>query len=212
MEKMMKDKGDQMADTELKLPSGEIRYGFTNDYMFRAVLQRNNNVLKHLLAALLEIDVSQITSCEITNPIVLGENMDDKTCVMDVRVLLNDSQLINLEMQIGHLENWPNRSVFYLSRLFCNIHSGENYNRIKPSMHIGILTELLFDDVKEFYSEYLLMNTKNQRIFSRNFSLRVLQLSQLETVPEERRDSELYKWAKLFRAKTCRLVSSKRPR
>lgn len=133
---------------------------------------------------------------------MLGESLDDKTCIMDVRVLLNDSRLINLEMQIGHLENWPNRSIFYLSRLFCNIHSGENYSRIKPSIHIGILTELLFDDVKDFYSEYLLMNTKNQRVFSRNFSLRVLQLSQLEMVPEEKRDSELYKWARLFRART----------
>lgn len=54
------------------------------------------------------------------------------------------------------------------------------------------MTELLFDDVTDFYSEYLLMNTKKRRVFSRNFSLRVLQLSQLEMVPEEKRDSDLY--------------------
>lgn len=196
------EKNNSLWDTDLKLPKGKIRYGLTNDYMFRAVLQKNNNVLKHLLAALLKISVSEIASCEITNPIVLGESIDDKSCVMDIRILLNNQRLINLEMQIGHLENWPNRSLFYLSRLFCNIHPGENYNLIKPSIHIGILTEQLFDDVKDFYSEYLMMNTKNQRIFSRNFSLRVLQLSQLETASEAEKASELYQWAKLFLAKT----------
>lgn len=72
MASTMNKDNDFVLGTELKLPSGEIRYGFTNDYMFRAVLHKNNNVLRHLLAALLEIDVSQIASCEITNPIVLG--------------------------------------------------------------------------------------------------------------------------------------------
>ena len=185
-----------------EFPRGPLTYGLTNDYMFRAILQRSNNVLKHLLAALLDIEVSQIIACEITNPIVLGESIDDKTCVMDVRVLLNDHQLINLEMQVGNLENWSNRAIFYLSRLFCNIHHGENYRHIKPSMHIGILTKPLFPDMHEFYSEYLLTNTKNQHIFSSNFSLRVLQLSQLETLSEEEKSSELYYWAKLFLATT----------
>ena len=53
-----------------EFPRGPLTYGLTNDYMFRAILQRSNNVLKHLLAALLDIEVSQIISCEITNPIV----------------------------------------------------------------------------------------------------------------------------------------------
>lgn len=53
-----------------------------------------------------------------------------------------------------------------------------------------------------FYSEYLLKNVQTNRVFTGKFSIRVLNLGQLENVPEEGRDSELYYWARLFRAKT----------
>lgn len=186
----------------LKNASGPIAYGLTNDYMFRAVLQRSNETLKRLLSALLITPYENIASCEITNPIVLGESIDDKTCIMDVRVMLNNNRLINLEMQMGHLDNWCNRALFYLCRLFCNIRSGQDYSKILPAMHIGILSESPFNDMDEFYSEYLLTNTKHPHIFSRNFSLRMLNLNQLDHIPEKERTSELCLWARLFKART----------
>ena len=51
---------------------GTIEYNMTNDYMFRAVLQKNNYVLKGLISSLLHIPIEEIKSVEITNPIVLG--------------------------------------------------------------------------------------------------------------------------------------------
>jgi len=35
--------------------TGVIDYGFTNDYMFRAILQKNKKVLKALICALLHL-------------------------------------------------------------------------------------------------------------------------------------------------------------
>lgn len=180
--------------------SGPVRFGFTNDYMFRAVLQNSNYALRHLLSALLDISSEEILSCKITNPIILGENINDKTCILDIRVILNNNRLINLEMQTGNFTYWPNRSLFYLSRLFCNISAGQEYSQIKPSLHIGILTESPFKDASSFYSEYLMMNPKNNHIFSRNFSIRMLDLSQTDNVSEDVRSSDLYQWACLFKA------------
>ena len=51
---------------------GEIPYGMTNDYMFRAVLQSNNKVLRGLICSLLRLSESEVNSVVITNPIVLG--------------------------------------------------------------------------------------------------------------------------------------------
>lgn len=121
---------------------------------------------------------------------------------MDVRVLLNNNRLINIEMQMGHLDNWCNRALFYLCRLFCNIRRGQDYSSILPAIHIGILTDSPFRDMTSFYSEYLLTNTKQAHIFSRNFSIRMLNLNQLDNVPESERTSELYFWACLFKATT----------
>lgn len=79
--------------------TGVIEYGMTNDYMFRAVLQNNVKVLKGLICSLLHYREDEVKSVQIMNPIELGKLMDDKTFVLDVKVLLNDDTLINLEMQ-----------------------------------------------------------------------------------------------------------------
>ena len=80
--------------------SGPIPYNLMNDYMFRVVLQENELVLRGLIGSLLNLDQSEIKSAVITNPIKLGEQIDDKTFVLDIHVLLNDDTYMNLEMQI----------------------------------------------------------------------------------------------------------------
>lgn len=62
-------------------PTGKIRYTMRNDYMFKAVLQKNKKALTGLLAALLYKPVESITDIVIMNPIELGETIDDKTCI-----------------------------------------------------------------------------------------------------------------------------------
>ena len=40
--------------------TGTIAYGFTNDYMFRAILQKNSGVLKALICSMLHISPDQV--------------------------------------------------------------------------------------------------------------------------------------------------------
>lgn len=58
--------------------TGKITYNFTNDYMFRAILQRNVTVLKGLICSLLHLRPEHITDITITNPIELGKTIDNK--------------------------------------------------------------------------------------------------------------------------------------
>lgn len=46
----------------------------TNDYMFCAVLQSKNNVLRGLVCSLLYLSETEVISVEITNPIILRES------------------------------------------------------------------------------------------------------------------------------------------
>ena len=46
------------------------------------------------------------------------------------------------------------------------------------------------------------MNTKTHKIFNRKFALRVLDLTQLEKVSEEEKETDLYYWAKLFQSRS----------
>ena len=184
----------------------EVEYGLTNDYMFRSVFQTSKEALKGLLSALLYIPEEEILSCEICNPIILGTAIDEKTCILDIRVVLNGNKQINLEMQMGSVENWTDRSVFYLCRMFTDMKKGLDYTQTKPSIHIGIMMKSPIPEDAAFYNEYALKNRRTGYEFTGKIAIHVLDLSCLEQVPEEERNSALYYWACVFKAKTWKEV------
>ena len=184
----------------------EVEYGLTNDYMFRSVFQASEEALKGLLSALLYILEEEILSCKICNPIILGDAIDEKTCILDIRVLLNNSKQINLEMQMGSVENWTDRSVFYLCKMYTDIKKGLDYTEAKSSIHIGIMMKSPIPEDAAFYNEYALKNRRTGYEFTGKIALHVLDLSYLEQVPEEERNSALYYWACVFKAKTWKEV------
>lgn len=192
--------------------SGPIPYNLTNDYMFRVVLQENELVLRGLIGSLLNLEQSEIKSTVVTNPIKLGEQIDDKTFVLDIHVLLNDDTHLNLELQLLNQGNWPERSLNYLCRSFDSLQHGEDYIESMRAIHIGILDFTLFEDYPEFYADYRMMNVKNHHIYSDKFILNVLDLTQIELATDEDRKCELDYWARLFKAGTwedLRMVAEK---
>lgn len=196
----MSETPSQFNTAVLQKLSGPIRYRITNAYMFVAVLHKNRETLCHLLASLLHIQREEITSVEILNPITLGEAVDEKDCILDLLVLLNNNMKINLELQVENEKNWDNRSVYYLARKLCDLSSGEDYNSLKPMIHIGILDFNYPKDNQEFYQQNILMNKKTHRIYSDKMQLNVLCLTQIENATDEDHNSGLYNWAKVFKA------------
>lgn len=182
--------------------TGKIDYTLTNDYMFRAVMQKNEKVLRGLICSLLRLDAKDIKSVNILNPIVLGEYYGDKDFVLDVKVMLNNEKIINLEMQVGEQDYWNNRSLSYLCAIFDNLEKGDGYSQIKPSYHIGILNFTLFPKYPEFYATNKMMNIKKNYIYNDNFTLNVLDLTQIDLATDEDKDYKLDYWAKLFKAST----------
>lgn len=181
---------------------GKVDYGMTNDYMFRAVLQENKIVLKGLICSLLHLKDYEVCSVEITNPIQLGKSIDAKTFVLDIHVILNNNQIINLEMQMTNLKNWPERSLSYLCRVFDQLNKGEDYSEAKPVTHIGFLNFAATNNTPEFYATYKLLNTKTQELYSDKFALRVVDLTQINLATEEDKLYRIDYWARLFTAKT----------
>lgn len=197
------------SDTSCHLGmSGPMRFRFTNDYLFRATLQTSDLALKGLVCALLGLSMKDIKECVIENPIELGKTIDEKTSILDVKILLNSSELLNIELQVSDEGDWTDRSLFYLCRAFDNLHSGSSYHDLKKTIHIGILDFQLFEDEQEFYSEYKMINQKTGKVYNDKFILRVLELTQINNVPKELLDSDLHLWARLFKASDWEEVSA----
>lgn len=62
--------------SELQKAHGKLDYPLTNDYMFRALFQKNNKALRGLVSSLLRLPIAEIQSVEITNPIIIGDDYD----------------------------------------------------------------------------------------------------------------------------------------
>lgn len=180
-----------------------IQYNMTNDYMFRYILQKNEKVLRGLICALLHLKPEDIISVEIKNPIDLSKNITGKDFVLDIKILLNNNQLINLEMQVKNEFNWADRSLTYLCRAFDQLQSGQEYEETLPVIHIGFTNFTLFPDAPEFYATYRMINIKNHsQVYSDKFTLSVVDLTQIDNATEDDKSSKIDYWARLFKAKT----------
>ena len=190
------------ARTEPAAMTGAIDYPLMNDYMFRSVMQSNENVLKGLLCSLLHLNPEEVRVVQVLNPIELGEKISDKEFILDIKILMNNNTAINLEMQVNNQYNWPERSLVYLSRLFDGLNKGEAYRAVKPAYQIGILNFTLFPKYPEFFSTYKMLNIKNYQKYSDKFTIHVLDLTQIHLAEQEDKEYDLDRWARLFNALT----------
>lgn len=186
----------------LSQAAGPVTIRMTNDYLFHAMLQHDNEALKGLVGALLHLKQEEIISAVITNPIDLGESIADKDFILDVKLLLNNSAIINIELQVINRKNWPERSLSYLCRTFNNLNPGDGYLAIKPAIHIGLLDFTLFPGSPEFFATYRMMNVKNHIIYSDKLSLSVVDLTHIDLATEEDKLYRIDSWASLFKATT----------
>ena len=183
----------------LEKRTGKLAFTLTNDYLFKILLQKNEDILCALLSSL---PPDAIHSVAITNTIDPGTVVTDKGNILDVKLILNNRQILNLEMQAKNEHNWPERSLFYLCRSFDNVSKGQDYLSVLPVHHIGILNFSLDGMPKQFYSHYYLTEQHTHTIYTTKFRLSVLDLTQAGLANKADRRHFLHLWAAVFRATT----------
>lgn len=150
----------------------------------------------------MKINYIRRVTVTITNQIILGEKIDEKTYWLDINVLMNDNTIINLEMQVENEHNWVDRSLQYVCRNFSTLQKGREYNDSKPVIHIGFLNYTLFPECPEFFAQYMLLNQKNHHIFSDKIMIGVVDLNRTDMATMEDKEYKLDKWVALFKSKT----------
>ena len=178
-----------------------IRYPLTNDYMFHVVLQRSTESCRYFLAAVLGQKPEEITHLQILNPLIPGERLQKKQCILDIRLRINHGEQIGIEMQVSRIDDWPERSLYYLCRSFTSLNRGDYYKTVNPTVHIGILDFNLTADNPYFFSQYRLLNTETFQPYDDKLAMYVIELNKLKNGCNEEH-KEIYHWAQLFKAQT----------
>ena len=182
--------------------TGSIQYSLTNDAVFHIAMEDSPMVsLRGLLSSLLQIPAEEITSVEIKNPIDIETAMS-KELILDIKAELNHCKTINIELQTYYDSHYRDRALLYLCRSYDNLNRGDDYAALVPAIHISIMTYSLFPENRRFYSRYRLTDVKNGHLYTPDFELNVLDLSQAESATETDIRNHLDFWAKLFLCRT----------
>ncbi len=166
-------------------------------------MSRSNEGLKGLICTLKKLNPDDVRSVVLLNPIDFGHYAEKET-IFDIKVEMNSSEIIEVELQLYFDSDWEKRSLLYLCRSFDSINNSDSYSKLKPVTMV-IITErahMPHPGTPEFYSGYELLNIKNHESYSSLLRLNVLYLDQTELATAEDSDSGLLKWARLFKATT----------
>lgn len=183
---------------------GELPVCMTNDLLFHLLLQDPDmaDILKGLISSFQDIEFDEINSVIVQNPISFGETINSKTMVLDVKAILNNNSIVNLEMQVINCGDWPERSLSYLCRCFDNIESGQGYDSVKGAFHIGFLNYTLFPDAPVFFASYEIKNAVTNRLYTSKFGISVVDLTLIDMATDEDKKLHRHLWASFFRATT----------
>ena len=180
-------------------PVAVLKYKFTNDVLFKWLFTRHQDLLKRLVAGMLDISIDSITEFVVTNPDIPPEAVGEKFCRLDINMMV-DGRMVDLEMQVADEGDYPIRSLYYWAREFSStLKEGGEYIDLPHTIIISILAFEEFD-CEEFYSEYQALEITRHTPLTDRFCLKYYELPKLPKIIDVTNELEL--WLRLFSAKT----------
>jgi len=170
------------------------------DYAFKRVFgePRNADILIHLPNAILRLP-EPIASVEILNPFNEKDFAEDKLTVLDIKARDQAGRLFNVEMQLLLPKHFRARILYYWAGLYRQqLAEGDSYARLRPTISICLLNQVLFEEVEDYHLAFGLFNVEHGLRFSDHLELHVLELPKFVRALEELREP-LEKWLYLFR-------------
>lgn len=158
-------------------------------------LMRNEQVRRQFVSDALGMPLSEIRSVRLENTFLSRRSRQEKQCILDVKLLLNDNSRINVELQIRRLAYWDKRSLFYLAKMYTDgVYAGQDYDKLKKCIVIDIL-DFNLDESEDYHRVYTLLDKKGNQ-YSDQFEVHIIELNK-ELVGETMDD-----WIKLLRVES----------
>lgn len=128
---------NQEQNTQRRLP-------LTSDYVFKRVFasDENNSMLKDFLEAILDRKIKKVT---VKNPEMPKNFFDERMGVLDLKLEVDDNEMVDVEMQMRNEHNIGQRSSVYLSKMIAEqLKTKERYENIKKGIVINLLNFTYF--------------------------------------------------------------------
>ncbi|MCL2201663.1 MAG: Rpn family recombination-promoting nuclease/putative transposase [Oscillospiraceae bacterium] len=178
----------------------ELKHKLTNDILFKMMFIYNQDLLKQLVASLLNLDYRTLKHFTVTNQEIPPEEIGQKFCRLDINMNVNGN-FINLEIQVRDEGNYPERSLYYMARvLSSNLSTGEDFKEIPQVIMINILDFSLFPNQSRIHSEFQMLEVTSHEPLTDKAAIHFFELPKL--TKEIIYDSGQQIWLRLINAKT----------
>lgn len=175
------------------------------DYAFKQMMN-NQLALKSFLSAILKIKEENITDISYIDTHTLKEYDNDKYIVMDIRILVDNSYEINIEMQMMNFRYWTDRALYYTCKMLAGqMRKSDDYSIFKKCISISVLDFNIFDSIKykNYYSSYHISEDTDRRMLNDLLEFHIIELPKIpEDSVDELENGELLKWVKFLNSES----------
>jgi predicted transposase/invertase (TIGR01784 family) len=159
------------------------------DYAFKHLFGRETSrpLLVDLLNQVLALAPGHdIQDVELLNPFNPKESLDDKLSILDIKARDQTGRQFNVEMQMILHAYFQSRVVYYLTKFHQQqLHEGQDYSVLKPTISIVFLNEVQFPDVPDYRMRFRLLEERHHIPYSRDLEVHLFELPKFHKTPPE---------------------------
>ena len=177
-----------------------------NDILFKVVFgtQRNSEALRGLLNAILHLDgPDRIEEITLLNPLREKERLEDKGTALDVKARDGRGHVYNIEVQVQAQTAYRERSLFYAANMIsAQVEAGQDYKKLRKTIHISLTDFVLFPDLEDLHSTYVLYDPEHQRKLGDLLELHYLEIAKFRKTNYKELLDSLERWLYFLRQAT----------
>jgi predicted transposase/invertase (TIGR01784 family) len=173
------------------------------DRIFKKIFGSKGNtaILRSLLSAILDLPSASLKTITVEDPNLRQESRSANKCpVLDLKLTLADGTSIDVELQVGTVEDMKERVIFCTSKLVTEqLGSGNDYSLLRRVITVVITYFDLTGDPDAYHHRFFLYDKLHDNLFTNSLEIDILEIKKL---PKGEDGTPLWLWGKFFEAET----------
>ena len=157
-----------------------------NDYAFKRIFgtEENTDILQNLLECILDILPENIAGLELLDKEFHKEILTEKLGILDIKLRLKDETIINIEIQNRWRGDFPERSVYYWSKMYNeSIKQGQDYTNLPKCITINLIGKG-FNKNKRLHNKYFVMEKDTKEPLFSKLEIHIINLETAKLLDE----------------------------
>ena len=168
-----------------------------NDVVFQRLFNKDNQkITKAFAEAMLDEKIHHMTINEDKE--LLSDTLDKKTGILDLQIDVNNTEKVDVEVQLVERSNLPERLLFYFSKLYLKgIGKGEDYRVAKRVVLIAIIDYNLKIEIEDKKMEtiwQIVEKNHPKTILTNKFEIHILELEKVKEEYKKNKENKKAQW------------------